>query len=45
MESSSALQHADRSTVLVVWEGDGTTHCYSMGFIVTTASASLSLVT
>lgn len=23
--------------VLVVWEGDGATHCYSMGFIVTAA--------
>lgn len=45
VEGSSTLQHADRSTVLVVWEGDGATHCYFMGFIVTTASASLLLVT
>lgn len=41
VEWSSALQHVDKSTVLVVWEGYGATHCHSMGFIVTTASAAL----
>lgn len=40
VEGSSALQHVDKSTVLVVWEGDGAIHCYSMGLIVTTDSAS-----
>lgn len=39
VEGSSALQHVDRS--MQVWEGDCTTHCYSMGFIVTAAAAPL----
>lgn len=41
VEGSLALQQEDRSTALMLWEGDSATHCYHLEFTYTTASASL----